>query len=152
MRHLRLPAVLAAIAVLTVLDGFASASPDAPLYFGGQGARHYEITTDSADAQRWFDQGLTLCYGFNHAEAIRSFEQAAKADPTCAMAYWGIAYAWGPHINNPEMNAEASEKAHAALATRAHLARPCHTARAAAHRGPAPPLCHACPRGPQAAE
>lgn len=88
-----------------------------PLWFGGQGARHFPVTTSSAEAQRWFDQGLTLCYGFNHAEAIRSFEQAAAADPDCAMAWWGIAYAWGPHINNPEMNQEAIRQSHAAMTT-----------------------------------
>ncbi|MBK7769587.1 MAG: tetratricopeptide repeat protein [bacterium] len=75
------------------------------------------MTTASADAQRWFDQGLTLCYGFNHAEAILSFGKAAAADPECAMAWWGIAYAWGPHINNPEMNEEAIEQSHAAMTT-----------------------------------
>lgn len=113
-RYVALLAVFAAIAAPAEL---LLASPDTPLYFGGQGARHYPISTDSAEAQRWFDQGLTLCYGFNHAEAIRSFEQVAKADPDCAMAYWGIAYAWGPHINNPEMDEMANEKAHEALST-----------------------------------
>ncbi len=115
MRQLR-PFVILAFAAILAAPGLpALAGPDEPLYFGGQGARHFEIATSSAEAQRWFDQGLTLCYGFNHAEAIRSFEQAAQADPGCAMADWGIAYAWGPHINNPEMSAEANEKAHAAL-------------------------------------
>jgi tetratricopeptide (TPR) repeat protein len=89
--------------------------PGKALYFGGEGARHHPVTTRSAEAQRYFDQGLTLCYGFNHAEAIRSFEQAAAADPDCAMAYWGIAYALGPHINNPTMDDAASERALAAL-------------------------------------
>ncbi len=92
----------------------AFAEPEKALYFGGHGARHYEITTTSADAQRYFDQGLTLCYGFNHAEAIRSFEQAAAEDPGCAMAQWGIAYAWGPHINNPAMDGQANAAARAA--------------------------------------
>ncbi len=114
---LRRLTILAVVVVLAAPVGTAPAGPDTPLYFGGQGARHLPVTTASAEAQRWFDQGLTLCYGFNHAEAIRSFEQAAAADPDCAMAYWGIAYAWGPHINNPEMNAEANEKAHATLTT-----------------------------------
>lgn len=92
----------------------AFAEPDRALYFGAHGARHYTITTPSAEAQRWFNQGLTLCYGFNHAEAIRSFEQAALADPDCAMAQWGIAYAWGPHINNPAMDDQANTAARAA--------------------------------------
>jgi tetratricopeptide (TPR) repeat protein len=102
---------------IVVLPLVAVADSGTPQWFGGQGARHFPITTASADAQRWFDQGLTLCYGFNHAEAILSFGKAAAADPDCAMAWWGIAYAWGPHINNPEMNEEAIEQSHAAMTT-----------------------------------
>jgi tetratricopeptide (TPR) repeat protein len=102
---------------LLVIAHVTVADSGTPLWFGGQGARHFPVTTSSAEAQRWFDQGLTLCYGFNHAEAIRSFEQAAAVDPDCAMAWWGIAYAWGPHINNPEMNEEAIRQSHAAMTT-----------------------------------
>jgi len=51
------------------------------------------VRTGSAEAQRWFDRGLAWCYGFNHDEAIRCFERAARADPDCAMAHWGVAYA-----------------------------------------------------------
>ena len=72
----------------------------APL-FEGLGNHHHPISTRSKLAQRYFDQGLTLCYAFNHAEAIRSFRGALKHDPDCAMAYWGIAYASGPHVNKP---------------------------------------------------
>lgn len=70
-----------------------------------------KVTTDSPDAQAWFDQGIQLLYGFNHDEAIRSFEKAVAIDPSCAMACWGIAYARGLHINNPEMQAEQSRLA-----------------------------------------
>ncbi|MBI3667150.1 MAG: hypothetical protein HY236_13165 [Acidobacteria bacterium] len=49
--------------------------------------------------QRFFDQGLTLVFGFNHEEAIRSFQRAAELDPQAAMPYWGIALALGPNIN-----------------------------------------------------
>lgn len=66
-------------------------------------AYHLPITTDSAEAQRWFDQGLQLVYGFNHGEAIRSFREAAARDPEAAMPWWGIAYASGMHINVPEV-------------------------------------------------
>ncbi len=59
------------------------------------------VSTASADAQRWFDRGLTLVYGFNHEEAERCFRKAAKRDPGCAMAWWGIAYALGPNYNKP---------------------------------------------------
>ena len=57
------------------------------------------ISTSSPDAQQWFDRGLIWTYGFNHEEAIRCFEAALEADPNCAMAYWGIAYAAGPNYN-----------------------------------------------------
>jgi tetratricopeptide (TPR) repeat protein len=80
------------------------------------------ITCSSPEVQAWFDQGIQLLYGFNHDEAIRSFEKAAELDPSCAMAWWGSAYARGIHINNPEMSEtqsrlayEASEKARHAL-------------------------------------
>lgn len=67
------------------------------------------VTTGSAEAQRWFDQGIQLLYGFNHDEAIRSFERAVEIDPSCAMAWWGSAYARGLNINNPEMSEEQSK-------------------------------------------
>lgn len=58
-------------------------------------------TTSSAEAQLWFDRGLVWTYGYNHDEAVACFQQAAKADPGCAMAHWGIAYAAGPNYNLP---------------------------------------------------
>ena len=59
------------------------------------------VTTDSAQAQTWFDRGLVWAYAFNHEEAAACFERAAEADPGCAMAYWGLAYAVGPNYNKP---------------------------------------------------
>jgi tetratricopeptide (TPR) repeat protein len=59
------------------------------------------VTTDSAQAQTWFDRGLVWAYAFNHEEAAVCFERAAEADPGCAMAYWGLAYAVGPNYNKP---------------------------------------------------
>ena len=64
------------------------------------GAFHSPVTTDNETAQRWFDRGLAMCYGFNHEEAVRCFERALAADPGMPMALWGLAYAWGPNINN----------------------------------------------------
>ncbi|HRP61785.1 MAG TPA: hypothetical protein PK400_00655 [Phycisphaerales bacterium] len=80
-------------------------------FYEGFGNYSREISTKSPLAQRWFDQGLQLLYGFNHDEAIRSFSMAAQADPDCAMAWWGVAYAYGLHINNPEMGEEESRQA-----------------------------------------
>lgn len=57
------------------------------------------ITTTSADAQLWFDRGLAWCYGYNHEEAMRCFRAALDADPSCAMAWWGLSYAAGPNYN-----------------------------------------------------
>ncbi len=63
------------------------------------GAYHRAVTTNSPEAQLWFDRGMVWCYGYNHEEAVRCFERAASADPDCAMAHWGIAYAAGPNYN-----------------------------------------------------
>jgi len=98
----------------------AESEPAANIYPGYSGYTR-KITTQSAEAQRWFDQGIQLLYGFNHDEAIRSFERAAAIDPSCAMAWWGSAYARGLHINNPQMHEEQSRLAHEA-ATKAAAA------------------------------
>ena len=70
----------------------------APL-FEGMGNYHMPITTADPDAQRYFDQGMVLAFGFNHAESIRSFRAAQTLDPSCAMCFWGEALATGPNIN-----------------------------------------------------
>ncbi len=67
----------------------------------GLGDWSHRVTTKSAEAQRYFDQGLRLTYGFNHDEAVRSFERAVQIDADCAMCHWGVAYALGPNINLP---------------------------------------------------
>jgi tetratricopeptide (TPR) repeat protein len=72
--------------------------PNSPL-FDNLGAHQLTITTQSELAQKYFNQGLILAYGFNHLEAIRSFKEAVRQDSTCAMAYFGIAYCLGPNIN-----------------------------------------------------
>jgi tetratricopeptide (TPR) repeat protein len=65
------------------------------------GSHTRTITTTSADAQRWFDRGLNWAYAFNHEESERCFQRAITADPECAMAHWGVAYAAGPNYNKP---------------------------------------------------
>lgn len=79
------------------------------------GGFHYEVTTDSDEAQTWFDRGLAMCHGFNHEEAVRCFEKALAADPGMAMALWGMAYAWGPNINNMEIVPEQIAQAELAI-------------------------------------
>jgi tetratricopeptide (TPR) repeat protein len=96
-----------------VTQGAGDAAAGANLYPGYEGYTR-QVTTKSPEAQRWFDQGMQLLYGFNHDEAIRSFERAAQIDPSCAMAWWGSAYARGLHINNVEMGEEQSRLAHEA--------------------------------------
>jgi tetratricopeptide (TPR) repeat protein len=75
------------------------------------GHHKFAVTTNSPRAQQFIDQGLILAYGFNHAEAARSFQTAARFDPDCAMAYWGMALVSGPNINM-EMAAEAGPQAY----------------------------------------
>lgn len=71
---------------------------EAPL-LDGMGSHHHEIETENPLVQRLFDQGLVLAYGFNHREAERSFREAARLDPECAMCWWGVALVLGPNIN-----------------------------------------------------
>jgi tetratricopeptide (TPR) repeat protein len=85
------------------------AADTVPLY-DNLGSYHREVDTDAKAAQAYFDQGIRLQYAFNHAEAIRSYREAVRHDPSCAMCWWGIALAAGPNINapmSPESGAEA---------------------------------------------
>jgi len=74
----------------------AHASDDYPFELG---AYHQKVATESATAQLWFNRGCVWGANFHHEEAAHCFEQAAKADPKCAMAHWGIAYVHGPNYN-----------------------------------------------------
>jgi tetratricopeptide (TPR) repeat protein len=67
--------------------------------FDSLGNLHFPITTKHQEVQRYFDQGLMLATGFNHAEAARSFFEATRLDTSCAMAYWGLSYVLGPNYN-----------------------------------------------------
>jgi tetratricopeptide (TPR) repeat protein len=88
-------------------------TPIAPL-LEGLGSHSMPISTTEPLAQRYFDQGLVLAYGFNHAEAARSFRAAQQLDPQCAMCYWGEALVLGPNINAP-MDPVANDAAWSAL-------------------------------------
>ncbi len=120
-RNWRLHIAACAVAAGLLAAGCAAgvnASTDTPVadtsaqFYPGFTGYSRKITTDSAEAQQWFDQGIQLLYGFNHDEAIRSFEKAAEIDPDCAMAWWGSAHARGLHINNPVMGEEQSKLAY----------------------------------------
>ncbi|MGR9085650.1 MAG: tetratricopeptide repeat protein [Gammaproteobacteria bacterium] len=111
------------IVMFLALTGCQSAqtTPESgvPAFMPELGKHHYPITTSAPAAQRHFDQGLILTFGFNHAEAARSFQKAYELDPNCALCYWGEALVLGPNINAP-MDPAAAPKAfdlvHKALA------------------------------------
>ena len=107
----------AAMLLLALAATLALAAPKAQAsvaLYDNLGKHHYAVTTQNREAQRYFDQGLRLYYAFNHQEAIRAFEEAARLDPKCAMCPWGVALALGPNINAP-MGAEAAGAAFAAI-------------------------------------
>ena len=94
--------------------GQPDAERTAPL-LEGMGDLHWPISTESELAQRYFDQALTLAYGFNHLEAERSFREAARLDDACAICFWGAALALGPNINDPIPTPEREVKAYRTL-------------------------------------
>jgi hypothetical protein len=79
--------------------------------FEGLGSYSRPVTTESPQARRYFNQGLAFVHGFNHGAAIRSFQEAARLDPKCAMAHWGVALASGPHINFPMVPPPTAKRA-----------------------------------------
>jgi tetratricopeptide (TPR) repeat protein len=93
-----------------------------PELLEGLGTHTHPIRTASAEAQKFFDQGLALIYGFNHDEAARLFARAAVLDPKSPMPHWGIALALGPNYNMPPMP-EREEKAWQAIEKAVALAR-----------------------------
>ena len=101
-------------------SGPASEAAAVPL-FDTFGDLHRDVGTSVPDAQRYFDQGLRMAYGFNHEAAGRSFAEAARLDPQCAMCVWGQALVLGPNINLP-MDPEAAKDATALAARAASLA------------------------------
>jgi tetratricopeptide (TPR) repeat protein len=96
-----------------VVPAPAFADSEPPLW-DGLGSIAYNITTSSAEAQRFFNQGLRLTYAFNHDEARRAFRKAQRLDPDCAMCFWGEALVLGPNINLP-MQEDAVPLAYTAI-------------------------------------
>ena len=72
---------------------------EATYYAEALGPLTRPITTSSPEAQKFFDQGVQMMYAFTPLRAARSFRQAQREDPNCAMCFWGEAWAWGPYLN-----------------------------------------------------
>lgn len=100
MKFIRLAGLLLLIVAQLSTAKEPDVSPTAPL-FDNLGTLHYPVSTKVPLAQRFFDQGLTLYYGFAWGESIRSFKEAIRLDPNCGMCYWGVAIALLNKINAP---------------------------------------------------
>ena len=110
--------------ILASLLGAACAAREVPNrvpLYENLGSFHVPISSSSREAQAYFDQGMRLTYAFNHVEAIRAFEEAARRDPGCAICYWGVALASGPNINWP-MDSASGARAWAAIERARELA------------------------------
>jgi tetratricopeptide (TPR) repeat protein len=131
-------------ALLLVASSLPAQQAPPPLYTD-LGTYHKAVGTRVPLAQQYFDQGLRLVYGFNHAEAIRSFTRATELDPACAMCWWGIAYAYGPHVNAGMDSAsgvkayEAAQKA-LSLSPKASPWQRAYIRAVAARYAPVPPV------------
>src|SRR6202023_603203 len=91
--------LLALVFVLLAGAHSSLAQSSSAVLMTGLGQHHHTISTKNPEAQRFFDQGLTLVFAFNHEEAARAFRRASELDPQTAMAFWGVALALGPCIN-----------------------------------------------------
>ncbi len=101
--------------------GAPSVAATTPPLYDGLGVLQHKVTTQSALAQKYFNQGLRLTYAFNHDEAGRAYHEAAHLDSSCAMAWWGQALVLGPNINMP-MSPEAESIAYKLAQTAMALA------------------------------
>ncbi len=116
-RNLALGFVLTLAVAVHAGDAY---TPQAPL-LTGMGKHHHPVTTTEPWAQMFFNQGLALAYGFNHAEAYRAFEEVTRLDSTCAMGWWARSFVLGPNINVP-MDSASAVKAWADLQVAQRLA------------------------------
>ena len=109
-------AAAAAVLVFYAMPALGQAAGGQPLApeLTGLGSLEFKVTTRVPAAQRFFNQGLRLLYAFNHAESRRAFREAARLDPTLAMAHWGEAMTWGPNLNAP-MSVENGRLAYRAI-------------------------------------
>ncbi|HEY0036313.1 MAG TPA: hypothetical protein VGB66_06470, partial [Longimicrobium sp.] len=104
------------LAAQSAVTGPAPDSATIPLS-SALGRFSWRVATRVPEAQAYFDQGVRLMFSFTPADARRSFVEARRRDPECAMCWWGEAWSLGPYLNGPMDNANAAS-AHAA-ATRA---------------------------------
>jgi tetratricopeptide (TPR) repeat protein len=120
------PAPVAQNATAAAAHGAAHAAPTPPAprtaLLGNLGTYHRSITTQNEEAQKFFDEGLTLLYGFNHEEAFRSFERAAALDPQAPMPHWGMSLALGTNYNDTA-TPDRVQQAHAHLTHASERAR-----------------------------
>jgi tetratricopeptide (TPR) repeat protein len=110
--------LLVAIAARAAVAQHASHAPlpaAATELHPGLGGYHFPISTTSADAQTYFDQGIGLLYGFNHDEAARYFRRAAELDPRSPMPYWGLALSIGPNYNDTAVDEARARATFAAV-------------------------------------
>ncbi len=118
---------LLSVALILFLAGCATSREESGPPSTGRlyhlGHHTFKVTTQSVEAQRAFDRGLTLAYAFSHRAAEDEFRRAAQADPDCAMAWWGVALVNGPHINFPAVPPDHAKTAWDAL-TRAKALAP----------------------------
>lgn len=141
----KIAAILAVFAAAAATGAPPATVADAPL-FAGMRPYHPSAGTSSALAQRYFEQGMTLAWGFNPAEAARSFAAATRADPGCAACYWGLAWVKGPNINTDMDAADAIDVAAALQRAQAFAFvaparyRELIAALAARHPGPTAPI------------
>jgi tetratricopeptide (TPR) repeat protein len=127
--YLSRAAVGAAIFYLAPLVSAAQSKGDSASarLISGLGDVHHPVSTSNREAQRFFDQGLKLIYGFNHDEARRSFRRAADLDPKLAMAWWGVALTLGPNYNlpvDPEREKAAYDAAQHAIVLKENASEP----------------------------
>jgi tetratricopeptide (TPR) repeat protein len=99
MAGMSMPATATPVGTPATVEGWAKGAQ----IFPGLGDFHRQATTNSAEAQAYFDQGMRFTWAFNHDEATRSFAKAAMLDPTCAACWWGVALSLGPNYNMPLM-------------------------------------------------
>ena len=103
-------ACLAVCCLVASVPWIASDADTGAQLFDGLGDYHRSFTTSSDTARQYLNQGMIWLQAFNYDEAERSFREAARLDPDCAMAWWGVAQTAGPSYNHSQMTEERADK------------------------------------------